>query len=196
MTDISSAGASEPRPTGSPQGLAPMAMTGGVMIFAGVVSVIAGLLAIFVPGPTLVFIAIVTGVNLIVIGILGLVELIVGDLDEQGSKGVEALVCALALVAGLVVLRHPSDSVLAVTVALGVWFVLAGVFKLVAAPFAGEGRLWRVVSSLGEIALGAVILALPDVSLKTLAVLVGIGFCIRGVAYVVEGWQLRHEPAG
>jgi uncharacterized membrane protein HdeD (DUF308 family) len=137
----------------------------------------------------------VTGINLVVIGILGLVELIVGDEDEQTSKAVNALVCALALITGLIVLRHPSDSVLAVTIALGIWFVLAGVFKLVAAPFADSRRAWRIVTSLAEIALGAVILAVPDVSVKTLAVLAGIGFCLRGVAYLVEGAAMRSERA-
>ncbi|HZO35707.1 MAG TPA: DUF308 domain-containing protein [Solirubrobacteraceae bacterium] len=173
-----------------------MQMTSGVFIFAGVVSVIAGLLAIFVPGPTLVFLAIVIGFNLIVVSILGLVELVVDDDFEQGSKVGSGLLCALALVAGLVVLRHPDDSVLALVMAIGIWFVIAGIFSLISAPFADRGRGWRVLWALAEIALGVVVLALPDVSVKTLAVLAGIGFCVRGVVYVIEGIAMRHVGHG
>ena len=39
--------------------------------------------------------------------------------------------------------------------------------------------------------LGGLILALPDVSLRTLAVLIGIAFIVRGVISVVRGFQLR-----
>ena len=39
--------------------------------------------------------------------------------------------------------------------------------------------------------LGGLILALPDVSLKTLALLIGIAFIVRGVLSVVRGFALR-----
>jgi uncharacterized membrane protein HdeD (DUF308 family) len=188
MSEIPSTGAARgTRSRHEPQ----MQMTSGVFIFAGVVSVIAGLLAIFVPGPTLVFLAIVIGFNLIVVSIVGLVGLIVDDDAEQGSKVTSGLVCALALVAGIIVIRHPDDSVLALVMAIGIWFVIAGIFSLVTAPFADAGRAWHALWALAEIALGVVILALPDVSVKTLAVLAGIGFCVRGVVYVAEGMAMR-----
>jgi len=80
--------------------------------------------------------------------------------------------------------------------AIGIWFVIAGIFSLIAAPFADQGRGWRVLWALGEVALGVVILALPDVSVKTLAVLAGIGFCIRGAVYIAEGVAIRRVGHG
>jgi uncharacterized membrane protein HdeD (DUF308 family) len=42
-----------------------------------------------------------------------------------------------------------------------------------------------------DLALGVLILAWPELSLTTLAVLVGIAFVIRGVLSVATGWQIR-----
>jgi hypothetical protein len=39
------------------------------------------------------------------------------------------------------------------------------------------------------------LLALPDLSLKTVAVLAGIGFVLRGALGVYAGWQL-HKAGG
>ena len=53
----------------------------------------------------------------------------------------------------------------------------------------------RLLMAIVDIVLGGLILALPDESLKTLALLIGIAFIVRGVLSVVRGFQLRHEVA-
>ena len=42
-----------------------------------------------------------------------------------------------------------------------------------------------------EIVVGSLILALPDLSLRTVAILAGVGFVLRGALGVYAGWQLR-----
>ena len=45
-----------------------------------------------------------------------------------------------------------------------------------------------------DVLAGIVVLAWPDLSLKTLAVLAGIVFVIRGIAFIWGGWQVRKLP--
>jgi uncharacterized membrane protein HdeD (DUF308 family) len=48
-----------------------------------------------------------------------------------------------------------------------------------------------MLAALCEIVLGVVILSLPEPSLRTVAVIAGIGFVLRGAIAVYAGWQLR-----
>jgi uncharacterized membrane protein HdeD (DUF308 family) len=57
----------------------------------------------------------------------------------------------------------------------------------------GEHRALRVLGGLADVVIGILILALPKISLTTLAVLIGIGFIIRGLVLIAGGWRLRGE---
>jgi uncharacterized membrane protein HdeD (DUF308 family) len=93
--------------------------------------------------------------------------------------------------AGLVVMRRPGESLLAILIVLGIWLVIDGIVDFVRAFAHVEQRAIRLLSALVDIVLGGFILALPDVSLGTLAVLIGIAFIVRGTVSVVRGFQLR-----
>ena len=172
-----------------------MSISRSMLVITGVVSLLAGLLAIFYPGPSLLVLAVITGFNLVVIGVLGLVDLAIGDRDEKGLEG-GVLVYATALIAGVLVMRRPGDSVLALVLVFGVWFVVAGIVGLIGVAGGGGDRGARALGAVAEATLGIVILSLPDVSVKTLAVLAGISFVVHGIVLIVRGWRVgRQEPA-
>jgi uncharacterized membrane protein HdeD (DUF308 family) len=58
-----------------------------------------------------------------------------------------------------------------------------------------QDRAMRLLGGLVDIALGGLVLALPHVTLGTLAVLIGIAFVVRGVISVVRGVLLRRVVA-
>lgn len=165
--------------------------SGNVLIAIGVLSLIAGVLAIAYPGITLLALAIITGVNVIFAGALALAEVFDDDADT-GSRVLAAIVGVLGIIAGVVLLRRPGETLLAIVLVLGVWLVVSGVVDLVRAFSTNEDRGVRVLAALVDLALGILILAWPGVSLATLAILVGIGFVIRGVVSIWVGWHLRH----
>jgi len=73
----------------------------------------------------------------------------------------------------------------------GVWLIVAGVVRFVAAFSEPEGRTGNIVIALIDVIAGAVILSWPAPSLATLAVIIGIVLIFRGVLFIVAGWQLR-----
>jgi uncharacterized membrane protein HdeD (DUF308 family) len=165
--------------------------SGNMLIAIGVISLIAGVLAIAYPDITLLVLAIITGVNIIVLGALALAEVFDDDLDT-GSRVMAAIVGVLGIIAGLVVLRRPGDTLLVIILVLGVWLVVSGVIDLVRAIARRDQRGMRVLTGLTDLVLGILILAWPEISLKTLAILIGIGFIIRGAISIYVGWRARH----
>jgi uncharacterized membrane protein HdeD (DUF308 family) len=163
---------------------------GWVMIAAGAISIVAGVLAIVYPDITLLVLAIFTGVNLIVLSALSLVDSFHSDPDG-GSRALSATLGVLGLIAGLVVLRRPGETLLVLVLAIGIWLVVSGAVGFFRAMADLEDRALRMLVALSELLLGALILCLPDLSLKTVAVLAGISFLVRGAFAVYAGWQLR-----
>ena len=101
----------------------------------------------------------------------------------------------LGVIAGLVVMRRPGESLLAIILILGVWFVVSGLVDVIRALVVPGDRAFRLLVAVFDLVLGGLILALPDVSLKTMAILAGIAFIVRGIFAVLIGLKLRKLTA-
>jgi uncharacterized membrane protein HdeD (DUF308 family) len=162
---------------------------------AGALSAIAGVLAIVWPGITLLALALITGINLVILGAFLLVDAIAGD--DHGDRTLRVVLGVAGIIAGLIVVRRPGETLLVLIMAAGIWLVLSGTVDAIRGILvASEQRALRIVGGLIDIALGVAILALPGLSLATVAVLVGASFIVRGLLLVVTGWRLRRSGAG
>jgi uncharacterized membrane protein HdeD (DUF308 family) len=159
-------------------------------VLAGAASIVAGVLAIVWPDLTLLALALITGINLMVLGGLAIGEAFADD--EQANKTLGVVLGVLGVLAGIVMLRRPGDTLLVLIVILGLWLVLSGVVDLIRAiVVAGDQRLLRALGGLVDVVVGICVLALPKLSLATLAVLAGLAFVVHGVVLVVRGFRMR-----
>ena len=159
-----------------------------LFLIMGLVSAIAGVLAIFYPDLTLLAIGIFAGISLLFIGALDLVEAIAG---EPESRALSAILGVLTLLAGLVCLRRPGESLLALVIVLGIYLVIAGIVRFVRSFASLEDRALLMGLAILDVILGVLILALPGLSLATLAVFFGISLLARGVFAIVLAFRLR-----
>lgn len=97
----------------------------------------------------------------------------------------------LSAIAGLVLIKHPFDTLVVFTIIIGVWLVVVGVVRFVASFSLAEGRGSSIALALFDIVAGAVILAWPNLGLSTLAVIIGIVLIVRGILLFVAGWEMR-----
>ena len=186
---------------------------GTFLIVAGVIGAIAGILALVYPDITLLALALIAGINLMVMGILALIEAFGGERDatarllcgiigilgligglvviRRPGESLLAILLVLGIIGGLVVIRRPGESLLAILLVVGIWFVVTGLIDFIRAFANVEYRALRLLTALVDIVLGGFILALPHLSLGTLAVLIGLAFVVRGVISIVRGFQLR-----
>jgi uncharacterized membrane protein HdeD (DUF308 family) len=165
-----------------------------ILIAAGAISIVVGLLAIVYPDITLLALAIFAGIDLIVMSFVSLMDAFAPHVDG-GSRALSAGLGLLGLIAGLVVLRRPGETLLALLLVLGIWLVVSGAVHFVRAVTTLDQRALRMLVAIGEILLGVLVLSLPDLSLRAVAVLAGVGFVIRGALAVYLGWQLRRATA-
>jgi uncharacterized membrane protein HdeD (DUF308 family) len=163
---------------------------GVVLIGAGVVGIVAGILALVYPDLTLLALALIAGINLLLLGVLGLIDAFHDSGDVTG-RVLAAVLGLIGIIAGLVVMRRPGESLLAILLVVGIWLIVTGIVDLFRAIASVEHRGLRLLGALVDVVLGALILALPGLSLGTLAVLVGISFVVRGAIAVMRGIGLR-----
>jgi len=159
-----------------------------LLLLGGAASVVIGVLLLVWSGRTLEVVAILVGIELLLIGAI---QIGIAAAQEEGSRTGPLLVGILAGIAGLVVIRHPAGSVLVVALTIGICLVVSGVVSLVAAFGARAGRGWLLLGAAVNLIVGVVIVAWPKFGVTSLAVLLGIYLIVRGLLEGVSAFALR-----
>ncbi|MGH3797029.1 MAG: HdeD family acid-resistance protein [Pseudonocardiaceae bacterium] len=107
------------------------------------------------------------------------------------SRGWTEVFGALTLVAGILVLVWPGRSVLVVAVVVGIWLLVAGVFRLVAAiavdDTQGSSRVLLALLGLVAILAGLLCLARPFHSAAALVLVLGVFWVVGGIIEFFHG---------
>ena len=159
-----------------------------LFLVVGVISILAGILAIVYPDITLLALGIFVGVGLLFIGALDIAEAIAGSPD---SRALTSIVGVLSIIAGIVCLRRPGESLLAIVVVLGIYLIVAGIIRFIRSFSELEDRAAQMGLGIIDAILGILILSLPKLSLVTLAVLFALSLMIRGAFMVYVAFKLR-----
>jgi uncharacterized membrane protein HdeD (DUF308 family) len=170
---------------------------GWAMAF-GIITVLAGIVVLAWPGPTLVVIAILFGIELVVLGVFRFVAAFGHDL-AAGTRVLYALLGVLSLIIGLYALRHVLITLLALALLLGIFWVVNGAVELFAALSHREmrHRVWMSVMGGLSIVADLILLAYPGLSLVVLSVIVAIWLLVFGFMEMSVAVQLRsagHRP--
>jgi uncharacterized membrane protein HdeD (DUF308 family) len=159
----------------------------------GAFGLIVGILVLSDPSRSLKTLAVILGIYLLLIGTLVIVRTATDD--ERGAGGF--VLGAVTLIAGVILVRHPSQSVVLISMALGVYFLIDGALAL-ARAIVGPGRLIALIRGVVLVAAGVLITSSPEISVKTLAIFTGIALCLEGTIQIVESLMLRsvhHQTA-
>ncbi len=179
--------------TTTPEPLKAVHASGWLLIGVGALSAIAGILAIVYPDITLLALALIAGINVFLFGLMGIVGAVAGRDEETGARVLEGILGILGVLAGLLMMRRPGETLLVILLAVGLWLILSGLIDGVVALTVSTDRGVRLLGALIDIVLGGLILALPKLSLGTVAVLCGLAFLIRGAASIYLGLKLRRS---
>ena len=168
-------------PDGTPAAEEPPGWTWWLLLLVAVCTLAVGVLLLVAPHRTLSTLAVILGIYLLVVGALWIcVGIAVKEVRGAGLwRGV------IALIAGAIVIRHPSDSITVLALAFGIFLMVAGVFELVAAVEYRERRGWRILEGLVDLAVGILIVSWPQFGIYTFAIVLGISLIVRGI---VEAW--------
>ena len=159
----------------------------------GVISLVAGVLALAWPGPTLIVLAVLFGIELIVWGLFRLVGAVTFGEAGAGARTLWAILGVLSLVLGFYAIRHIEITVLALGLLLGIFWLVDGVSLIISGvEYRGmPSRGWTIFSGILSIIAGLILLVWPAISILTLAILAGIWLIVIGVMQLGIAVQLR-----
>jgi uncharacterized membrane protein HdeD (DUF308 family) len=182
--------------TSAAENLRPVTTFWWLFVLFGVVTLGVGVFFVVSPHETLSTFTVIAGIFLLVDGVLA----IFGSVFNKGDgRGLLALIGVLSVLAGLVLIKKPFDTLVVFTLIIGLWFVVAGIVRFVTALGSPEGRGGNIVTAILDLIAGILILSWPDLGLSTLAVIIGIVLILRGLFFIASGWQLHKlndDPAG
>jgi uncharacterized membrane protein HdeD (DUF308 family) len=165
----------------------------GWALFFGIVTLLAGLFALFWPGRTIVVVAVLFGIQLVVAGIFRFIAALAADEESGGARALLALLGVLSFIVGLYALRNVLVTIAALALLLGIYWIVNGAVEVFAALSHKrmQGRGWTIFMGLLSVVAGVVVLVYPGISLATLAIVLGFWLLVYGVMEIVLAFRLR-----
>lgn len=169
----------------------------GVFTATGILLMLLGAAAILFERATSWFVTVLIGWILVIASVF-----IFGSAFGLGSvvRGLfRALVGVAALIAGLWLIINPGDGTETLTLILIIFFLVAGVFRIVAGVVerGAPGAAWLVVNGVLSILIGLILwVDYPQSAEWAIGLLVGIDLIFSGWVVILLGQQAKKELSG
>lgn len=165
----------------------------GAIIALGVISILGGVAVLVWPGITLVAIAVIFAIELLVLGVMRLVAAFSVPDAGGGARVLLVLLGVIAIIAGIVLVRHPFHTIALLALLIGAFWVVDGLIEVFDAVAARHlpGRSWAIAGGVLMIVAGVFVLAFTQASLIALVWLLGIQLIVYGLLTLVRGNELR-----
>jgi uncharacterized membrane protein HdeD (DUF308 family) len=158
----------------------------------GVLGIVFGLIAFFMPAATMLSLVLVFSAYLLTDGIFAIIAAYrAARLHMRwGLLVIEGLV---NIIAAVLALTWPALTVVAFVVLVAVWALLSGGLMLAAALNldGAQGRWWLVLGGVASLLYGALLIAAPLIGAVVLTWWIGAYALIFGIALLALGFRLR-----
>lgn len=174
--------------------LAHLARNWWVFVLRGVVAILFGVLAFIRPGITLEVLVLLFAFWALFDGVLALIGS-VGAAEAHEPWWPLVLIGLLGIAAGVVTLKWPGITALALLLVIAYWSIFRGILEIVAAfrlrdLIQREG--WFMLGGIASIAFGVLLVLYPGSGLLAVIWLVGIYALIFGVSLLMLGFRLKN----
>jgi uncharacterized membrane protein HdeD (DUF308 family) len=165
---------------------------GWVLVF-GMVTLGIGVVVTLHPKDTIYAFAIVLGIWLFVAGLFRIVAAIADNEDNGGTRWLMAVLGLVSVIIGILFLRHTNETVKTLAFLIGLFWVVGGIIEFFTAysDYGSPTRVWRIVMGVLAFAAGVVTLVVPNLTVTTLAVIMGIWLILYGILEIALSLLLR-----
>ncbi|MER5177921.1 DUF308 domain-containing protein [Streptomyces sp. NPDC002896] len=173
-----------------------LAGIGGSWLWAlgfALATLLPGILVLVWPDETLHVLAVIVGLQLLAAGAFRFVTAFSRDGDRGGGRVAAVLVAVVFVLAGVLSLRHPLQTIAALSLIVGVCWLVSGLLTVFAA-IADRDLTHRGLAFAGgalAVVAGVVVLAYPVESAVALARLLGLWLVLLGVVELAMAFALR-----
>ena len=165
---------------------------------SAIATLVPGILILVWPDGTLHVVAVLLGLYLLVTGAFRFVETFARE--EHGERLPGLLLAVLYVLGGVLCLRNPLQTIAALSLIVGIVWVVSGILTLYTALAARDLPHRGFVLGIAVIGIvaGIVVLALPSESARALTRLLGLWLVLLGVAEVALAlaWRAALRRAG
>jgi uncharacterized membrane protein HdeD (DUF308 family) len=155
----------------------------------GVLAIVLGILVLVWPSATVSLLAILVGLYFLISGAIRLGRGVFMRGTSAGSRVLGILLGVLLVLAGIIAIRNPLNTIVVLGLVIGISWIVEGVAAIVeTAPDSSKwfGTLFGAIS----IVAGIVVLLSPLDSVAILAVIAGIFLVVSGLLQVVQAFML------
>ena len=161
-------------------------------VIRGVLGVLFGLIALFMPGVTMLSLVLVFAAYAIADGVFAIVAAV--RAAKSGERWTMlALEGAVGVFVGLAAAAWPSLTVVLFVAMIAAWALITGGFML-AASFrvdADHGRVWLALAAIASIVYGGLLVIAPMIGALVLTWWIGAYALIFGIALIAFAFRLR-----
>jgi uncharacterized membrane protein HdeD (DUF308 family) len=158
----------------------------------GVAAVLFGLLALFVPGATIISLLLIFAAYMLVDGVFAIIGAVMSA--RRGERWALLLLEGLADIAtGIIVLLWPTISLLAFMLLIAAWAIVSGGL-MVGAAYAlnmRRGRGWLVFSGVVSIVFGLLVAIAPHAGAIVLTWWIAVYALVFGIILLIFAMKLR-----
>ncbi|MFC9842999.1 HdeD family acid-resistance protein [Streptomyces sp. NPDC060223] len=185
-------GGAAPAPAGDPADvLARLGRSWEWILGSAIATLVPGVLVLVWPDETLHVLAVLIGLYLLVTGAFRFVAAFARDEHEERLP--ELLLAVLFVLAGVLCLRNPLQTVAALSLIVGIVWLVSGILTLYTAIAAKDlpHRGFVVGAAVIAVLAGIVVLALPAESARALTRLLGLWLVLLGLVEVAIAFAWR-----
>ncbi len=162
------------------------------LVLRGVAAIIFGLLALLMPGITILVLVFLFGIYALIDGIVNFIAVFRTGVRSHWALLLEAIVGVLA---GILTLVWPGITAVVLSYLIGFWAIITGIFEIIAAI-----RLWRVfghewvllLAGVISLIFGFFVLAVPLAGALAIVIWIAVYALVFGVLLIGFGLRLRH----
>jgi uncharacterized membrane protein HdeD (DUF308 family) len=163
----------------------------GWVLFFGAVTLILGILVVIDPQTSVVFVAVLVGIEIVISGIFRLVASFTAE--GEGHRIWWVLLGVLSIVVGVFLIRHLGVTLSILPIVVGIFWIIQGVMEFFAAIANPDmpSRGWTMVMGVLGLVAGIVVVSWPIQSIVTLAWVLGIWLAVYGLMTIVAAFQVK-----
>jgi uncharacterized membrane protein HdeD (DUF308 family) len=166
-------------------------------LLLGIVNIVVGALVIFWPDETVVVLAVLFGIQLLIVGCIRIAQSILSPEASAAMRVVNAVIGVLSVLVGVLCLRHITQTIAVLVLLVGLLWLISGMLELIGALSSGpptrwtSETAWDLVTGVIAVLAGITVLAYPGITVTALAFLLGIWLVVYGVVAVLAALRLR-----
>ncbi len=166
-----------------------------VLAVRGIVAIMFGLAAIFLPELTIQLLILIFGITILVDGFINSIGAIQSRRDVQ-DWWVYLLEGVFSIVLGCLVIFWPQISGIALLVIIAVWAIVSGIAKMTAAIGLRkliEGELILLFSGILSVIFGFTMLLFPSATAIAYIAVIGFFSILLGIFLLTLAWRIKQE---